>query len=53
MSNIYVLDGDAEKFRRVCEVGGTELERGETEDRILCLGRKGLLTLPVTISISL
>lgn len=37
----------------VCELGGTELEHRETEDHVLCLGRKGLLTLPVTISINL
>lgn len=37
----------------LCEIRGTELEHGETEDHILCLGRTESLTLPVTISINL
>lgn len=40
-------------MRRVFEIGGTELEHEETDNHILCLGRKGSLPLPVTISINL
>lgn len=41
------------EIRRVFEIGRTELEHGEIDNHILCLGRKGSLPLPVTISINL